>query len=78
MKKYLFLYDKDGKCPNFCLIGNKCDLEGERRVEIKVVNKCIDKYAMKHFDISAKTAKNINNLIQFFVNIFDKISFSDK
>ena len=78
LKKYLFLYDKDGKCPNFCLIGNKCDLEGERKVELEVVNKCINKYSIKHFDISVKTAKNINNLIQFFVNIFDKISFSDK
>ncbi len=78
LKKYLFLYDKEGKCPNYCLIGNKCDLEGERKVELDVVNKCINKYGMKHFDISVKTAKNINNLIQFCVNIFDKISFSDK
>lgn len=78
LKKYLFLYDKEGKSPNFCLIGNKCDLEGERRVGLEVVNKCIDKYKIKHFDISVKTANNMNNLIQFFVNIFDKIAFSDK
>jgi GTPase SAR1 family protein len=78
LQKYLFLYDKEGKSPNFCLIGNKCDMEGERRVESEVVNKCIDKYKIKHFDISVKTANNMNNLIQFFVNIFDKIAFSKK
>jgi GTPase SAR1 family protein len=78
LQKYLFLYDKEGKSPNFCLIGNKCDMEGERRVESEVVNKCIDKYKIKHFDISVKTANNMNNLIQFFVNIFDKIAFSNK
>ena len=78
LQKYLFLYDKDGKYPNFCLIGNKCDMEGERRVGLEIVNKCIDKYGIKHFDISVKTARNINNLIQFFVNIFDKIAFSNK
>jgi GTPase SAR1 family protein len=44
LQKYLFLYDKEGKSPNFCLIGNKCDMEGERRVGLEVVNKCIDKY----------------------------------
>ena len=78
LQKYLFLCDKEGKSPNFCLIGNKCDMEGERRVGLEVVNKCINKYKIKHFDISVKTANNMNNLIQFFVNIFDKISFSDK
>ena len=78
LKKYLFLYDKEGKSPNFCLIGNKCDLEGERKVGLEIINKCIVKFGIKHFDISVRTAKNMNNLIQFFVGIFDKIAFSDK
>ena len=78
LQKYLFLYDKEGKSPNFCLVGNKCDLEGERKVGLEIINKCIDKYGIKHFDISVRTAKNMNNLIQFFVNIFDKIAFSVK
>ena len=78
LKKYLFLYDKQGKYPNFCLIGNKSDLEGERRVGLEVVNKGVDKFGIKHFEISVKTARNMNNLVQFFVNIFDKIAFSDK
>ena len=78
LKKYLFLYDKEGKSPNFCLIGNKCDLERDRKVELEIVNKCVEKYGIKHFDISVMTAKNMNNLIQFFVSIFDKIANSEK
>jgi len=78
LKKYLFLYDKEGKSPNFCLIGNKCDLEGERKVGLETINKCIAKFGIKHFDISVRTAKNMNNLIQFFIGIFDKIAFPEK
>jgi len=78
LKKYLVMFDKEGKSPNFCLAGNKADLEGDRKIGIDLINKCIDKYGIKHFDISIKTAKNMNNLIQYFVSIFDKISSSDK
>ena len=76
INKYLFSYDKEGNSPNFCLVGNKIDLEGERKVDCTFVNKCIDKYGLKHFDVSVRTAKNLNNLIQFFVSIYDKIAFS--
>ena len=78
LKKYLVTFDKEGKSPNFCLAGNKVDLEGDRKIGIDVINKCIDKNGVKHFDISIKTAKNMNTLIQYFVSIFDKISSSDK
>ena len=78
IKKYLVLFDKEGKSPNFCLAGNKSDLEGERKIGLDYINKCVDKNGLKHFDISTKTAKNMNNLILYFVNIFDKISSSDK
>ena len=78
INKYLAFFDKGGKSPNFCLAGNKSDLEGERKIGLDFLNKCIDKNGIKHFDISTKTAKNMNNLILYFVNIFDKISSSDK
>lgn len=78
LKKYLVTLDKEGKSPNFALAGNKADLEGDRKIGIDIINKCIDKYGIKHFDISIKTAKNMNNLIQYYVSIFDKISSSDK
>ena len=76
IKKYLFFYDKDGKNPNFCLIGNKSDLEKERKVTTEIVNKFIEKYNVKHFEMSIKTGNNFNNIIQFFLQIFDKVSFS--
>ena len=78
LKKFLFFYDKDCKTPNFCLVGNKSDLEGERKVGIEVINKCIQKYNIKHFDISIKMGKNVNNIIQYFTQIFDKYAFSSK
>ena len=62
IRKYLFFYDKDGKSPNFCIIGNKSDLEGERKVDIEIVNKSIQNNNFKHFDISIKTGKNINTI----------------
>ena len=78
IKKYLFFYDKDGKKPNFCLIGNKLDLEKERKVDMEIVNKFTTKYNVTHFDISIKTGSNITNIIPFLLKIFDKYSFSSK
>ena len=78
IRKFLFLYDKEGKFPNFCLAGNKSDLEGERKIGMDFINKCIQKYNIKHFDISIKTGKNINNVILSFIQIFDRIAFSNK
>lgn len=78
LKKNLFLYDKEGKSPNFCIVGNKEDLESERKVNTEIVNKAIKKYNIKHFDISIKTGKNINNIIQSFLQVFDKFAFSVK
>ena len=78
IRKLLFFYDKEGKSPNFFLVGNKSDLEMERKIGVDFINKCIQKNNIKHFDISIKTGKNINNLIQSFIQIFDKVAFSNK
>ena len=78
LKKFLFFFDKEGKNPNFSIIGNKSDLEGDRKVGIETINKFIQKYNIKHFDMSIKTVKNVNNIIQHFIQIFDKIAFSGK
>ena len=78
VKKFLFFYDKECKIANFCLAGNKSDLEGERKVGMEIINKCIQKYNIKHFDISIKMGKNVNNIIQYFIQIFDKYAFSSK
>jgi GTPase SAR1 family protein len=78
LKKYIFFFDKEGKNPNFCLAANKSDLEGYRKVGLELVNKSILNNGFKHFDISVKTGKNIINIIQYFIQIFDKIAFSEK
>lgn len=78
LKKYTFFFDKEGKSPNFCLAANKTDLEGYRKIGLELVNKSILNNGLKHFDISVKTGKNIINVIQYFVQIFDKIAFSEK
>ena len=77
-KKFLYFYDKEGKNPNFCIVGNKSDLEGERKVGNEFLKSCLEKYNIKHFDISIKTGKNVNNIIHNFIQIFDKIAFSSK
>ena len=78
LKKYIFFFDKEGKSPNFCLAANKSDLEGYRKIGLELVNKSILNNGFKHFDISVKTGKNIINIIQYFIQIFDKIVFFDK
>ena len=78
LKKYTFFFDKEGKNPNFCLVANKTDLEGYRKIGLELVNKSILNNGFKHFDISVKTGKNIINVIQYFIQIFDKIAFSEK
>jgi len=78
LRKSLFSYDKEGKNLNFILIGNKSDLEGERKVRLEFVKKCTKKYNINHFEISAKTGKNISNIISYILQIFDKLAYSSK
>ena len=77
-KRFLYFYDKEGKNPNFCIVGNKSDLEGDRKVGNEFPKACLQKYNIKHFDISIKSGKNINNIIKNFIEIFDKVAFSSK
>ena len=78
LKKSLFSYDKEGQKLNFFLIGNKSDLEGERKVGFEFVNKCIKKYNINLLEISAKTGKNVSNIISSILQIFDKLAYSSK
>ena len=75
LNNYLCSFDKEGKIPNFCIIGNKYDLEGENKISKEVINKMINNYSIKYFDISVKSLKNINNLIQYVVSEYDKVAF---
>lgn len=78
LRKSLFSYDKEGKNMNFILIGNKSDLEGERKVGLEFVKKYTKKYNINHFEISAKTGKNVSNIISYILQIFDKLAYSSK
>ena len=78
LKNYLFLCDKEEKTKNFCIIGNKFDLEHENKIGNNFIQKMINNYGIQFFDISVKSLRNINNLIQFFVKIYDKLAFRDK
>lgn len=60
------------------MIGNKSDLEGERKVGFEFVNKCIKKYNINLLEISAKTGKNVSNIISSILQIFDKLAYSSK
>ena len=77
-KKFLYFLDKEGKNPNFYIVGNKSDLESDRKVGNEFPKNCLQKYNIKHFDISIKTGKNVNNIIQNFLQVYDKIAFSSK
>ena len=78
LKNYLFLCDKEEKTQNFFIIGNKYDLETENKIGNNFIQKMTNNYGIQFFDISVKSLRNINNLIQFFVKIYDKLAFHDK
>lgn len=66
---------KKKKIPNFCIIGNKYDLENEKKIGNDIINKVVKNYGINFFEISVKSLKNINNLIQFWVKTYDKLAF---
>ena len=75
MKNYLFICDKEEKIQKFCIIGNKYDLENEKKIGNDIINKIVKNYGINFFEISVKSLKNINNLIQFWVKTYDKLAF---
>ena len=62
----------------FFLVGNKCDSDTIRKFNSDKINNLVEKYKIKNFEISVKTAKNINNLITSLVEIFDKCAYPIK
>lgn len=78
IKNFLFFYDKEESISNFCVIGNKFDLEAEKNVELNLVNNWLSDNKIKYFETSVKTSKNIHNLVQYYVGIFDKFSFGNE
>ena len=79
LQNFLGFYEVSGnKIQNFCLIGNKCDLEAVTKFDSEKIKNFIDMYKIKHYEISCKTPKNINNVMSEIVEVFDKCAFPIK
>ena len=53
----------------FLLVGNKCDLEEERRVVTKEeANEYAEKNDMKFFEVSAKTGEGIDDMFEYIIS----------
>ena len=72
---FFFSY-KDGTS-NIILVGNKIDLENERNVKIEEVEKYCKEKKFIFYEISIKTNKNINIMMNTLLKSFDQISYSE-
>ena len=56
------------------LVGNKCDLDNERKVDIKDAQGLAGLYHMEYFETSAKANKNIDTLIEYMMRtVFERM-----
>ena len=62
---------------NIILVGNKIDLENERNVKIEEVEKYCKEKKFIFYEISIKTNKNINIMMNTLLKSFDQISYSE-
>ena len=44
------------------MVGNKCDLNDQRKVKAEEVQDYCDSNGLENFEVSAKTGENINNV----------------
>ena len=72
---FFFAY-KDGTS-NIVLVGNKIDLENERNVKIEEVENYCKEKKLIYYEISIKTNKNINIMMNKLLKSFDQISYSE-
>ena len=72
---FFFSY-KDGTS-NIILVGNKIDLENERNVKIEEVEQYCKEKKFIYYEISIKTNKNINIMMNTLLKSFDQISYSE-
>jgi len=52
--------------PHVILIGNKCDLEEERKVSYEEGRSLAEEYGLRFFEVSAKTSENIDFVLKMF------------
>ena len=60
---------------NIFFVGNKVD-EIPRQVTLEMSEEFCEKNKIKLFEISVKTHKNINQMINFIVHTFDLVAFA--
>ena len=72
---YKFYFEYTDGTPNILLVGNKIDLESEREVKKEEVEKYCKENKLSNFDISIKSNKNINLMMNIILKAFDQISY---
>ncbi len=72
---YKFFYEYIDGTPNIILVGNKIDLENERKVKKEEVEKYCKENKLSNFDISIKSNKNINLMMNIILKAFDQVSY---
>ena len=73
INKYLIEY-LDGT-PNIILIGNKIDLEEERKIKLDDIEQYCKEKNYINFEISIKNNQNINLMMNVILKAFDQISY---
>ena len=72
-----FFFSFKNGTSNIILVGNKIDLENERNVKIEEVEKYCKEKKFIFYEISIKTNKNINIMMNTLLKSFDQISYSE-
>lgn len=74
--KFLKFYEiSDNNFSNICLVGNKYDSENVIKFNEDKVREFIDSYKINKYEISTKTAKNINIFITSLVRVIDECAY---
>lgn len=73
INQYLSFYDET---PNICVVGNKTD-ELTKKVRTDEVSKYCNEHKYSFYEISVKTNKNVNPMMQEIVKAYDKIAYKD-
>ena len=59
------------------LIGNKCDLESQRQVELPSVKSFAAENKLQFFEVSCKTGANVNTALASMMSLLNANDFRD-
>ena len=60
------------------LVGNKCDLDDERKVSTEAAQEFADTYNMKYYEASAKTTHNVDAFMEEIIEQVYATKFAGK